>query len=85
MTKTRKLLMAPILILIFIVERISRPVWTFASSLLMFWILFHVVNSDVEPGNISHAVRVVFWDAVLGLVALQTLPQQFFDIFSGEV
>lgn len=84
MYKFRKILFFPLLILIFVLERISRPVWNFASGCLLFLVCFKVANAGVDPENISNVLRAVFWDAVLGTVAIQTLPEMFFEIFSGE-
>jgi hypothetical protein len=80
----RKVLTFPLMVLIFLLERITKPMWDFAGGCFVFWLCFKVVNSGVEPGNISNALRVVFWDTVLGIVAFQTLPELFFKMFSGE-
>lgn len=81
MSTTRKILTFPLLVLVFVLDRITRPMWDFASACFLFWGAFTLANSGVEPGNISNALRVVFWDGVLLLVALQTLPDLFFKIF----
>lgn len=84
MNATRKIITFPLLVLVFILERITRPMWDFLGGCFVFWICFKIANSNVEPGNISNALRVVFWNIVLTWVAIQTLPELFFKIFSGE-
>lgn len=84
MGTTRKILTFPLLILVSILEKITRPVWDFMGTCFFFWICFTAANSGIEPGNISNALRAVFWDAVLALTAFQTLPQLFFKMFDCD-
>lgn len=84
MSIAKKIVSFPFLILVYVLERITRPMWDFLGGCFVFWVAFTVANSGVEPGNISNALRVVFWDGVLLLVAIQTLPELFFKIFDSN-
>lgn len=81
MSKTRKILTFPFQILVLAFENITKPIWHFAGTCFVFWVAFVAANSGVDPENISNALRAVFWDSVLVLVAFQTLPQLFFAMF----
>lgn len=81
---TRRVLTFPLQILVIALDKITKPMWNFAGTCFVFWIGFLAANSGVDPENLSNALRAVFWDAVLGLAAIQTLPQLFFAMFNND-
>ncbi|BEV07244.1 hypothetical protein [Methylophilus sp. DW102] len=79
-----KVLLLPLLAVLTLLSHIPRKVWDFLAGCLLFWGAFKLANHNIDNNSIADALQVVFWDAVLGLVALQTLPELFFDIFNGD-
>jgi hypothetical protein len=84
MSIKKRILTLPFQLLIYIFEKITKPMWDFAGTCFVFYVGFVAANSGVDPENISNALRAVFWNAVLALVAFQTLPQLFFAMFDNQ-
>jgi cation transporter-like permease len=84
MTVTKRVLTFPLLVLISLLERITKPMWNFFGTCVVFFISFKVANAGVDPENFVNCLRAVFWDAVLMLVAFQTLPELFFKMFDED-
>lgn len=71
-----------ILFFLSLITKISKEVWSFFIALFVFIIIYVWINSNVEHNNIMALFGVVSGNIITTVVAIQTLPSLFFEMFT---